>query len=112
GDPWTQIAVLSSSAKSALGLLESLVADATFIQDSGDGRLEFLRRLANLVGASASDTELARALRLVAQKEPRPRGWRIAVLDGFGQGLQSGKRSMSRLWKSHNDELDQPLSQV
>src|SRR5205085_64149 len=35
GDPWTQVAVLSSSGKSALGLLESLVDDTDFMHRSG-----------------------------------------------------------------------------
>jgi putative membrane-bound dehydrogenase-like protein len=111
GDPWTQIAVLSSSTKSALALLERLLADSEFIECSDRGGTDFLTKLANLVGASVNDSGLARALVLVAKKEPAARAWRLAVLDGLGQGLQSGKRSMSRLW-NHPGELDKPLSQV
>jgi putative membrane-bound dehydrogenase-like protein len=111
-DPWTQIAVLSSAGNSALGLLEALAHDRQFTEHSGESQLQFLTRLATLVGAGATDSQLARALALPATNGGLPESWQTAVLDGLGQGLQNGKQPMARLWSNHPRELDKALASL
>jgi putative membrane-bound dehydrogenase-like protein len=111
-DPWTQLAVLSSAGKSALGLLETLARDKEFTERSDESHLLFLTRLATLVGAGATDSELARALALPANNGRSPQSWQTAILDGLGQGLQNGKQPMARLWSNHSPELDGPLASI
>jgi putative membrane-bound dehydrogenase-like protein len=111
-DPWTQIAVLSSCRTIAGSLLESLAGDAQFIRNADAARLQFLTRLANLVGARAGDAELARALGLLAKNHKKSEEWQIAILTGLGQGMENSKRPMASLWSEHPPELEQPLSQA
>jgi putative membrane-bound dehydrogenase-like protein len=97
-DPWTQSAVLSSVGRSAPALLAALAADADFTRNAPAARLQFLRRLAALVGAKADDAELAKALDLVTAPGREPGAWQAAVLEGLGQGTQNGPRPLSKVW--------------
>jgi putative membrane-bound dehydrogenase-like protein len=99
-DPkWLQIAVLSSATKTAAPLLHELAGDKDFTERGGTGHRQLLTRLAALVGAQGHDAELARALSLLSKKSTsEAAGWRVAVIEGLGQGLQNSKVSLARLW--------------
>jgi putative membrane-bound dehydrogenase-like protein len=104
-DSWTQLAILSSAPRSAGRLLEALVGD----KDAGP---PMLRQLAAVVGASGDDAELARALSLLGsvEKEPTPR--QLALLDGIGQGLAAGSRSLASLWEKPPAGLVEPVAKA
>jgi len=109
-DPWTQMAVLSSTRGSGIGLLEALGKDKEFTTGASAARLQLLTRLAALVGAKAGDADLAQALHLlsVTGKEAAP--WQLAVLDGLGQGLQNGSRPLTRLWEQPPPALKEAIA--
>src|SRR5262249_7271441 len=81
-------------------LLAALAADAGFTRDAPAARLQFLRRLAALVGGKADDAELAKALDLLTAPGREPGAWRAAVLEGVGQGTQNTSRPPSKIWDS------------
>jgi putative membrane-bound dehydrogenase-like protein len=97
-DPWTQTAVLSSAGRVAPQLLQVLVRERDFTAAAGPSQLQALTRLAAVVGARASDADLARALGLLTPGAKKELAWQAAVLQGLGQGLQSGGRPLARLW--------------
>jgi putative membrane-bound dehydrogenase-like protein len=112
GDPWTQTAALSSAARSAPGLLEALAGDREFTRGPAANQ-QVLTRLAALVGARGTDSELARALSLLSSSSAsRDRRWQVAVLEGLGQGLQSSGRSLDRLWEHPPPVLKEPLERT
>jgi putative membrane-bound dehydrogenase-like protein len=97
-DPWTQTAILSSASRCAPALLQTLATDTAFTRDATATRLQLLTRLAALVGARATDADLARAFALLATPGKRTQPSHIAILDGLGQGLQNSSRPLARLW--------------
>ena len=99
-DPWTQTAVLSSCAQLAHALLHELSGDQQFSNQATADRLQFLTRLAALIGARGQDTELASAFSLLAPKGQKIQTWQSAILTGLGQGLQNSGRPLSRFWDS------------
>jgi len=110
-DPWTQLAVLSSSSRSAPGLLDSLAEDREFVKHDKQSHLQLFIRLAAMVGARASDAELARALHLAVPREGKPQAWQVAIIEGLGQGLQNTPHSLSKLWERPGT-LKEPLEQT
>jgi putative heme-binding domain-containing protein len=98
-DPWTQVAVLSSAYRTAPVLLEALAHDATFTSDLTAGRRQLFTRLAALVGARAGDAGVAQALQLLMLEAEGGDGWKVALLEGLGQGLQNSRRPLSQLWE-------------
>src|SRR5205823_5057522 len=97
--PWTQTAVLSSAGRTAPGLLETLVRDPEFTA-GGAAPLQLLTRLAALVGARPGEADVARALGLLAAADrDGTAAWRVALLEGLGQGLQNSARPLNRLWE-------------
>jgi putative heme-binding domain-containing protein len=99
GDPWVQTAVLSSLGKTAPALLETLAGDLEFTLNPSVARLRFLTRLAALAASRPGEAGLARLLKLLAPRgKHKPAAWKGAVLAGLGEGLQSGQRSLARLW--------------
>jgi putative membrane-bound dehydrogenase-like protein len=110
-DPWTQTAVLSSAARTAPSLLDSLACDPAFTEHAGADRLTFLGRLASLVGARATDAELVRVLTLLVPRgDPAP--WQSAVLGGLGQGLQNSGRPLAGLWERGPAALREALERT
>jgi putative membrane-bound dehydrogenase-like protein len=107
-DPWTLTAVLSSASHNAPGLLETLTADRDFI-GGGPARLQVLTRLASLAGARG-DAALARTLSLLSGGDAEP--WRIAVLEGLGQGMQNSGRPLARLWEQPPAALKETVGKV
>lgn len=104
-DTWTRTAILSSVAKNAGRLLETLAGQK-------DASLPMLRQLAAVVGTSGDDAELGRALSLLGsvEKEPTPR--QLALLDGIGQGLAAGSRSLAALWDKPPAGLAEPVKKA
>jgi putative membrane-bound dehydrogenase-like protein len=94
-DPWVQTAALSSAARSAPDLLSTLTRDAAFLRTPHATAV--LTRLATVIGAQADDAALGRVFKLLGE-QPDAAAWPVAVLDGLGQGLQHGKRSLRKLW--------------
>jgi putative membrane-bound dehydrogenase-like protein len=97
-DPWTQIAILSSAARTAPGLLDTLVHDKDFTVHPTAAHLSLLTRLAALVGARSSETDLGRALRLLDAAKDSDANWQVAILGGLGQGMQNSRYPLTRLW--------------
>lgn len=95
GDPWTQTAALSSTARTAPQLLETLVRDAELVR--GGPGLALLTRLAALAAARPGDADLSRALAVLALDD-LPQPVQLALLEGLGQGLQNSSRPLNRLW--------------
>jgi putative membrane-bound dehydrogenase-like protein len=93
-DSWTQTALLSSLSSGAIDLLGELIAQPAFREKADPDHLAFLARLAALTGATADDAVIGRALGLLGTGEPQ--AWQLALLDGFGQGMQNGGRSLNR----------------
>jgi putative membrane-bound dehydrogenase-like protein len=95
-DQWVQTAALSSAANRAPALLALLVRNPSFIRSGHESVV--LTRLATVIGAQANDEALARIFKLLGE-QPDSATWPAAVLDGLGQGLQNGKRSLRKLWE-------------
>ncbi|MFO0843141.1 MAG: HEAT repeat domain-containing protein [Gemmataceae bacterium] len=91
-DSWTQTAILSSASMCAGRLLETLAREK-------EVSLPMLRQLAALVGTSGGDAELGRALALLGDVGKEPTPLQLALLDGIGQGLAAGSRSLAALWE-------------
>ncbi|MCI0458056.1 MAG: c-type cytochrome, partial [Gemmataceae bacterium] len=98
-DSWTQTAVLSSCAKQGTELLAALVADEQFRKDAPERQRSLVGPLVALAGATARDADLARLLSLAANRaaEGVPAAWQLALLEGLGQGLRNGGRSLPAL---------------
>jgi putative membrane-bound dehydrogenase-like protein len=112
GDRWTQMAVLSSTRGSGVGLLESLVQNEEFTTTATASHLQLLHRLAALIGAKANDVELGRALGLLADNASGVTPWQLAILDGLGQGLQNNSRSLADVWEKPPPALKEPVARV
>jgi putative membrane-bound dehydrogenase-like protein len=111
-DRWTQMAVLSSTRGSGVGLLESLVKDKGFTTGATASHVQLLNRLAALVGAKANDAELGRAFGLLVGNVNGTSQWQVALLDGLGQGLQNSSRPLSRLWEQPPPALKESVARV
>lgn len=117
GDRWTQTAVLSSIHGPGIALLETLVQDRDFLKNATPAHLQLLSRLAALVGVKCNDAELGQTLRLLKTRsvsEGMPQGmpWRLAVLDGLGQGLQNSSRPLAQLWEKPPASLKESIAGV
>ncbi len=95
-DPWLQSAALSSAARRAPELLSALTGKAAFLRAPHAAAV--LTRLATVIGAQADDAALARVFKHIGE-QPDTAAWPVAVLDGLGQGLQHGKKSLRTLWQ-------------
>jgi putative membrane-bound dehydrogenase-like protein len=111
-DPWTQMAVLSSSGQVAPALLEVLTRDSEFTRHAAGPSLQLLTRLAALVGSKPRDADLARALNLLAPRGPAAQVWQMAILDGLGQGLRNSSRRLSQVWEQPPDDLKAAVAQA
>ena len=112
GDHWTQMAVLSSTRGSGVGLLEALVKDKDFIDRATPDRVRLLNRLAALVGAKADDTDLERVLRLLGESAKQATPWKLSLLDGLGQGLRNSSRSLAHLWDEPPPALKEAVARA
>jgi putative membrane-bound dehydrogenase-like protein len=111
-DSWTRTALLSSAYRLAPALLEALSRDRKLTQAPAVADRDFVTRLAALVGARPDDEAVARALALLTEGPKEPMQWRLAVLEGLGQGLQTGRGSLTRLWESPPPKLKTALERT
>jgi putative membrane-bound dehydrogenase-like protein len=112
-DSWTQTAILSSAYRLAPSLLEALVADKEFKQSPNPADLDFLKRLAALVGARPDDSAVARALDLLAWEDIAGTfRWREALLEGLGKGLRAGRGPLTGLWENPPPKLKDALERT
>jgi putative membrane-bound dehydrogenase-like protein len=111
-DPWMQSAVLSSAVKSASGLLNTLTGDPDFVGKPAAGRLQLLKRLAAVIGARPNDADLARALSLLGKGKGDSVAWKLAVLEGLGEGMQNSQRSLARLWEEPTPSLKEGVTKA
>ena len=112
GDPWAQIAVLSSTRNSAM-LLTLLVQEKEVRQATSGPLMQFLARVAQLAGNTADDGELARNFAVLSgfDKE-RIAPWQLTVLEGLGQGIQGSRRSLEKLWAMPSPILADALREI
>ncbi len=109
---WTQTAVLSSAAKTASVLLETLVRDHTFTAKPTPGQLQMLSRLAAMIGVLPGDADLGRVLKLLGEGKEVSAPWQLAILEGLGQGLEHTARPLSRLWENPPAALKDSVARV
>jgi len=88
-DPWIQNAALSSAAKCAFPLIESLI--------ESKGAEPVLLRLAAMTGAKGDQTEITKVLSMIAQGQGSTAS-AGALLNGLGQGMRNGKAPLSTWW--------------
>jgi putative heme-binding domain-containing protein len=111
-DKWTQTAVLSSTAKTAPALLQALTQDKAFVSGARGTHLQLLTRVAALVASRPDDADLAQALALLANKDGSFADWQAAVLEGLGQGLQTRKKNLAKLWDNPPAALKTVIEQT
>src|SRR5262249_10269816 len=80
--------------------------------DATDLQLQFLTRLAALVGARPGDADLARALKFLGEHQEGNGNWQVAILVGLGQGLQNSPRPLTRLWEAPPPTLKDAVAQA
>jgi putative membrane-bound dehydrogenase-like protein len=112
-DAWTQTAVLSSTRKTAPGLLTALAHDREFTRSSSAIQLRFLTRLAALVAARPGEEDLGKALYLLAGTgKTEAAAWQVAILEGLGQGLQQRRQPLARLWDNPPPALKEAVTRA
>jgi putative membrane-bound dehydrogenase-like protein len=95
-DTWTQTAVFSSCGKQASTLLMAWINQPGHTKEDLQGkRLATIVTVATLAGATASEAELAEVVnRLFAGEHVTRKVWRMAILEGIGEGLRNNSRSL------------------
>jgi putative membrane-bound dehydrogenase-like protein len=111
-DPWTRIAVLSSSKTCADQLLGILSAQSEFRSRAGSDHLMFLKQLAGVAAAQSDNKTLASALKMVRANGGDPAPWQKAVLLGLAQGRQTRQQSLNLLFSHPPDELKEALDHI
>jgi putative heme-binding domain-containing protein len=99
-DPWTQTAVLAGVPNDSAALLDQCLQQPAFVKQPLPAHGAFLAKLAQLTGASASESDLARLLpRLLEKKDGGVAPWQLAVLQSVGAGLAQRGRTLDQLWQ-------------
>ena len=111
GDPWAQLAVLSSAGKNAPRLLQSLLQLPEFTRNPSPTQLQLLTRTAQLAG-SGPEEDLAAALGLLSREKETGAPWQVAVLLGLGQGLTNTGRSLANLWDHPTAKVREAMTQA
>jgi putative heme-binding domain-containing protein len=92
-DPWFQIAALSAAPVSGGAWFQAAINRQDFLTGSSQGREEFLRRIASIVGARQDEREVAALLTAVSRHQTAGDWWRVATLGGLAQGMRrAGQR--------------------
>jgi putative heme-binding domain-containing protein len=73
--------------------------------------LQALGRLAEIIGARAEPSDLARAFTQLGAAQPTDR-WAVVVLEGLGRGLQNGGQSLRKLWDTPPADLKNGIARV
>ncbi len=88
-DKWMQAAALSASSDEAVRLFRRAVsARSGVLSHESEGRRDFLRQIALVIGARQKGPEIGQVLgTVVAARGERSAWWRAATLEGLAQGL-------------------------
>jgi putative membrane-bound dehydrogenase-like protein len=111
-DPWTRIAVLSSSKKCGDQLLGLLTVRREFTSEAGPDHLTCLRQLASVVAVDSDNETLASALKMLRANSDDPAPWQKAVLLGLAQGRHARQDSLSVLFGHPPGELREALDHI
>ncbi len=88
-DPWFRVAVLTAAADDSVRWLDALVNDRAFRAAASPGKADLVHRVASILGARHEQRELAAALRTIAASSGEDQAWwRVAALEGLGNGLE------------------------
>ena len=97
---WLRYAVLTGLREDTAGVLTGLVDSdegndgnsptPRFTSDASDGRLDIVRHLAAMAGTARDPSDLETVLELAGRPRLGDR-WRVALLDGLGDGLERGE---------------------
>ena len=99
-DPWFRIAVLTSARDNAGTWLRAMLDTPGYPGNASEGKKDFVRRAASIVGARRRDDEVASLLTLLGRDAgSEATWWRQAGLEGLSQGLKQGG-AMTRLRRS------------
>ena len=97
-DPWFRIAVLTSAADNAVGWFRTMLRSPGFGGTPSEGKKDFLRRAAAIVGARHRDTKITDVLAMVRSgRGTSSAWWQTAGLEGLGKGLSQGSGGRIRL---------------
>lgn len=107
-DRWIVAAALSSVNGHELNLLNALLAD----KGAGQKNLDTSKRLAGLIAARGEEPDLQASLKLVAGDGGRIEPWQSAILEGVGEGLARGGRSLNRWWQQPPKGLEASLDAI
>ena len=96
-DPWFRIAVLTSARDNAGKWLRVMLDTPGYQGNASEGKKDFVRRAASIVGARRRDDEIASLLTLLG-RDAGMEGtwWRQAGFEGLAKGLKQGG-AMTRL---------------
>jgi putative membrane-bound dehydrogenase-like protein len=104
-DPWYQMAVLSAAAKNSNQWFQAMIKDPAFVQEHSKGREDFLRRIASIIGAKQSASEINAVLASVSFRQDLDEQWRVAALEGLAEGLKQGTKSRMKLSGEGQEKL-------
>src|SRR5262249_41446187 len=88
-DPWVQTAILSSAGPRVLPLLEAVVKHRDSFTKTAERGLQFLTRLASLVGARKEPGDIRQAFALATSDGRHNSACRTAVVEGLGQAINA-----------------------
>jgi putative heme-binding domain-containing protein len=92
-DSWFQIAVLTAAAENADRWFRSTVEDRNFVKDPGEGKDQFLKRIAGILGARQKNSEIQEILAVIGRSAPREgEWWQVAGLQGLADGMKRGSQ--------------------
>jgi putative heme-binding domain-containing protein len=112
-DPWIAAAVLSSSYRCAVELLNSLLTDEEFAKSATPAQRQIVVKLASQIGATGSDAVVAKLLEFLSDSDhPALVAWQTELLQGLSQGLQNTNRPLSRLWQSPPENIKKALARL
>ncbi|MCB9383120.1 MAG: c-type cytochrome [Bryobacterales bacterium] len=87
-DEWFRIAALTGAADDAGLWFASLTGDSALMASRSDGKADLLRRTAAILGAKQDVAAMTKALQTVQRAgKPEQSWWRVAALEGLGQGV-------------------------
>ncbi len=97
-DSWFQIAILTAAADNADRWFRAMVEDRSFVKEPGEGKDQFLRRIAGILGARQRNGEMQEVLALIGRNAaPQEDWWRTAGLQGLAEGMKRGSQGRMKL---------------
>ena len=107
-DSWLETAVLSSCSKVAVPMIEWLGKT----ENAKPTRDALVSRLAVMVGARNSEDSIANLLQTLAAQPRAGDGWKLAIIQGLGQGMQNSARPLYTLWDKPPQSLEKAVAAV